>query len=362
VALERGVHVARRKTARCEPVGVDPYAHRQRPAALDGHALHARQRRQLRLQRAREPIGQRWHVTLRRGETQIEGAIGTVGAVQLHSRRLGLARQFGADLLQASRDFGERSSAVVIEFQAHGHSADASTAGRLDIVDPADRGNRAFDRRSEKAAYRLSARTRVDRRDDHRRALDARELLHGQRGERTHADQHDHEVHHGGEHRVPDEDVGERLHSATGAPAPLLAATDSGFGTIETSTASRSLNEPDVATCSPATRPSRITTSSPASASTWTGRCCARGLLSLSCATTNTKSPPGPLRNALAGMATARRETPAGTCTRTDAPGDGASFALATCARTAALRVDGSTRESVAMIVARMGALPPVIT
>ena len=46
VALERSVHVARRKTARREPIGIDPHAHRERPAAFDGHALHALERRQ----------------------------------------------------------------------------------------------------------------------------------------------------------------------------------------------------------------------------------------------------------------------------------------------------------------------------
>ncbi len=55
VALKRRVHIAGRKAARREPIRIDPHAHRERSAAFEGHTLHAWERRQLRLQRARQP-------------------------------------------------------------------------------------------------------------------------------------------------------------------------------------------------------------------------------------------------------------------------------------------------------------------
>ena len=96
-----------------------------------------------------------------------------------------------------------------------------------------------------------------------------------------HPDQHDHEIDDGREDRVLDEDVGERSHAIGRLPAACLPSNRG--CAIATSAASRSLNEPDVATCSPAVSPSRITTSSPSSAPTCTGRCCARALPSLAC-------------------------------------------------------------------------------
>jgi hypothetical protein len=59
VALDRRVDVARRQVDRGEAIGVDPDAHRDRPPAfLVGDALHAGDRRQLRLHVARQPVGE----------------------------------------------------------------------------------------------------------------------------------------------------------------------------------------------------------------------------------------------------------------------------------------------------------------
>src|SRR5262245_11372201 len=105
---------------------------------------------------------------------------------------------------------------------------------------------------------------------------------------------------------LADED---QLPPAGVAAAALVLVAGAGCDTA-TRTASRSLNEPDVATWSPAARPSTISTSSPTLAPTLTGRTCARSCFCASGASTNTWSPLGPLRSAVAGIDTTRFAAP----------------------------------------------------
>src|SRR5258705_8131593 len=156
---------------------------------------------------------------------------------------------------------------------------DTRAARRLEIVDTADRRYGALDRRREKPPHRLGARAVVDGIDHDGRALDVGVLLHRQRGERSPTNEDDREIHDHREHRVPDEEIGERLHCC--APPAFGAST-------ATRTPSRSLKEPDAATRSPAVRPSRITISSPSIGPLRTGRSCARVLPLSSAAMTNT--------------------------------------------------------------------------
>ena len=128
VALERGLHVAGREIERGEPIRIDPHAHGELAPAFDGHALHACDRRELRLQRAHQPVGDRRHAALLRSEAEIERGVRPVRALHLDDGRLRLLRQFGAHLLQARGDFRERRRAVVIQLQAHGDRADAGAA------------------------------------------------------------------------------------------------------------------------------------------------------------------------------------------------------------------------------------------
>ena len=64
VAPERRLHVAGREVERGETIGIDPDAHGDLAAALDGHPLDTRQRRELRLQRAQQPVGDGRHAAL----------------------------------------------------------------------------------------------------------------------------------------------------------------------------------------------------------------------------------------------------------------------------------------------------------
>ncbi len=208
VALQRRVHVARRQVQGGEAIRIDPDAHRDGPAAQHVHALHAGERRELRLQVAREPVGQLRDVALRRREAQVERRIGSIGALHVHHRRLGLGGQLGAHLLQPRRHLRQRRRGIVIELQVHGDRADAGAAGRFDVVDTADGRHGALDRRGEKATHGLGAGAEIDRGDHDRGALDLGVLLHRQRGQRAPAHQDDGEVDDHRENGVPDERVG----------------------------------------------------------------------------------------------------------------------------------------------------------
>ena len=139
----------------------------------------------------------------------------------------------------------------------------------LEVIHAADRRDHALDRRGEKAAHGLRARAVVDRRDEDRRALDLRILLDRQSRQRPPADEHDDQIDDHREHRVPDENVGERAHVTVLVACviwrsfPVRSRPASVACAIATSTVSRSLNDPDAATCSPAASPARISTSSP---------------------------------------------------------------------------------------------------
>src|SRR5712691_3838038 len=64
VAPQRGKDVARRQVVGGEPVGIDPHAHCDGSPADDVRPLDAGDRRELRLQCARQPVGDRRDVTL----------------------------------------------------------------------------------------------------------------------------------------------------------------------------------------------------------------------------------------------------------------------------------------------------------
>jgi hypothetical protein len=107
----------------------------------------------------------------------------------------------------------------VVELEAHRHDADARAARRLDVVDAADRGHGALDRRREEAAHGLGARADVDRRDDDGRALELRVLLHGSADTARQPISTMHEVDDDREDRVLDEDVGDGLHGGSSLSA-----------------------------------------------------------------------------------------------------------------------------------------------
>jgi hypothetical protein len=80
------------------------------------------------------------------------------------------------------------------------------------MIDAADGRHRALDRRGQEAAHGLGAGPRVGGGDDDRGALQVGVLLHRQRRQGAQADEHDDQVDHHGEHRVPDEEIGDGTH------------------------------------------------------------------------------------------------------------------------------------------------------
>src|SRR5438876_557705 len=212
VALQRRVHVAGREIERGQPVGVDPDPHGDGPPTEHVHALHAGQRRELGLHVAGEPVGERRNLARRGREAQVERRIRPVGPLHLHHRWLGLGGQLGAHLLQPRGDLCQRRRTVVVQLQVHCDGADAGAAGGFHVVHAADGRHDALDRRREKAADGFGARAVVHRRDQHRRALYVRILLHRQRRDRPPPHEHDHEVDYDREDRMPDERIGKRAH------------------------------------------------------------------------------------------------------------------------------------------------------
>ena len=99
VPPQRRVHVTRREVERGQAIRIDPDAHGDLTAAFHRHALHPRQRRELRLQRPHQPIRHARYVALGRREAQVERRVRPVGALHLDGRRLGLRGQLGANLL-----------------------------------------------------------------------------------------------------------------------------------------------------------------------------------------------------------------------------------------------------------------------
>src|SRR5690606_13050109 len=209
--------------------------------------------------------------------------------------------------------------------------------------------DRALDRCREESAHRLGARAGIDGGDDDRGALDLRVLLDRQRAGGSPADEHDHQVDHHREDGAFDEDIRDGAHGQRA----LEARAD--WLTIATSAASRSLKDPDAATRSPGDRPASTRTSLPAAGPVLTVRACARVEPSGPDSITNTWSPAGPRRSALAGMATASLDGPCATRTRTEAPGARRTCGESTRARTVAFRVAGSIRASKATIRAGTG-------
>jgi len=212
VALQRRVYVARCQVERGQAVGVDPDPHGDGPPADDVHPLHPCQGRKLGLHVAGEPVGERRNLARRGREAQIERRIWPIGALYLHHRWLGLGGQLGAHLLQPRGDLRQRRRAVVVQLQVHRDGRDPGAAGGFDVIDARDGRHGTLDRRREKAADGFGAGAVVHRRDQHRRALNARILLHRQRRDRPPPHEHDHQVDDDREDRMLDERIGKRAH------------------------------------------------------------------------------------------------------------------------------------------------------
>ena len=144
---------------------VQPDLHRLRTSAFDGDPLDIGQGAELRLDLARQIVGElrRRHGLRRRAD--VEGRISTVRTLDVDDRRFRFGRQLAPDLVEPVAHFGQRDRARMVQLQAHGDGADPGDAGRFDIVDARDGRDGALDRGGDEATDRFGRGADIDGRD-----------------------------------------------------------------------------------------------------------------------------------------------------------------------------------------------------
>ena len=216
----------RRDAERRHAVRLEPDAHRKRAVAENVGALHAADRAQLRLDDAREVVGDLVLIEIGRREAEIHRRELVVRGLQLDDRRFRLGRQIVAHLRDLRLDLGQRRIGVVVQLQVHGDRADALRAGRLHVVDAVGAGDDPLERRRDESAHEIGVRADVDRRHLDDGDVAARILPDAQRADRLQAGDQDDQVDDDRQHRPLDEKVGElhQLFSGLGAGVVAPAA------------------------------------------------------------------------------------------------------------------------------------------
>src|SRR5690606_23834164 len=183
----------------------------------------------------------------------------------LDHRRFGGRRQLVAHFRNLRLHLRERLVAVVVELQVDGDRAVALAAFGRDVVDAFDGRDGALDRRGNETLDQVRVRAGVVGGDDDLGLLDLRKLPQLELLPAPQAQQQDQQADDGGEHRPPDEDVGEPHQSDPAESATSL------FTWI--AIPSRSFWTPAVTTRSPGSIPSVTSTSSPREVPSRTKRC-----------------------------------------------------------------------------------------
>ena len=239
-------------------VGLQPDAHGERAVAENVGALHAADGAQLRLDDARQVVGDLRLIEIRRREAEIHRGELRVGGLELNHRRFGFGRQIVSDLRDLRLNLRERIVGVVIQLQVHRDRADGLAAGRLHVVDSVGAGDDALERRGDEAAHQIGVRADVGRRHLHDRDVAARVLPYAERADRLQPGNQNHQVDDDGEYGPLDEEIGELHQLFSGFGAALLP----GFTALLICTAAplRSLKRPDVTTSSRAVTPEMTAT------------------------------------------------------------------------------------------------------
>ncbi len=202
---------------RGHPVGLQPDAHGEGARPEDVRPLHDFQGSQPRLDRADQVVGDLVLLQELRGEAQVGRGELAVGGLDVEDWDLRLRRKIAADLVDLRSDLRERFGGVVIEPQAGPDGGEAQLALRLDVVDAVGGGDDPLERGGDEAAHQVGGRADVHGGDGDHRVLVARILADVERADRLHARDHDQEVDHQGDHRPPDEQIGE-LHGVLTCP------------------------------------------------------------------------------------------------------------------------------------------------
>ena len=206
VADRRGRDAERRHPVRFQP---DPHGERAR--AENVGALDAADRAQLRLDDARQIVGNLIRIEIVGREAEIDRRELVVGRLEIDDRRLGLRRQIVAHLRDLRLDLRERGIGVVIQLQVDGDRAERLRARRFHVVDAVGAGDHALERRRDEPAHEIRVRSHVHGRHRDHGDVAARVLPYAQRTDGLQAGDQDDQADHHREHRPPDEQVG-KLH------------------------------------------------------------------------------------------------------------------------------------------------------
>ena len=234
VARQRLAHRRRRNAVRGHAIGLQPDTHRERAIAENVGALNAADGAELRLDDARQIVGNLVRIELGRREPHVDRRELVVGRFELDDGRLGLGRQVVANLRHLRLNLRERRVRVVVQLQVHGNRAERLRAGRVHVVDAVGARDDALERRRDEPAHQVGVRADIDRRHPDDRDVAARILANTERANRLQPGDEDDEADDDRENRALDEQISE-THRAVGSSdgrsvrasvSPPASATD----------------------------------------------------------------------------------------------------------------------------------------
>ena len=186
-------------------VRLEPDPHGKRAVAQNVGALNAADGAQLRLNDARQIIGDLVLIEIGRREAEVDRRELIVRRFQFDDRRFGLRRQVVANLRHLRLNLRERRVGVVVELQVHGDRAESLRARRFHVVDAVGAGDHALERRRDETAHEIRIRAHIHRRDANDRDVAARILPDAERTDRLQSRDEDDQVDDDREDRPLDE-------------------------------------------------------------------------------------------------------------------------------------------------------------
>ena len=215
VVVRQGVrYVARGHAVGLKLRGIEPRPQRERLPAEDLGRLHTLQRLELRLDDARQIIGDLIGGEDVAGEAHVHRIDG-LSHLDRDDRLQRSCRQLVQHRLDLDVDFRRGLRRVVVLAQIHRDRAGAALAGRLHIVDAVGLRDGGLHRRGDEPGDRVGVGAREAGADGDHAVLGLGVGEHLERTERAQPDDEDDQAHHRGKHRAADENVGE-LHGGEG--------------------------------------------------------------------------------------------------------------------------------------------------
>ena len=185
---------------------IKPHPHGERLRAKNIGRRHAIDRRQHRLDHARQIIRYRRSRELFAGEAEIHHGRGLAGGLG-DDRVVRFLRDQIFDRVHLGENFGQRLVWIEIQLDEDLDRAGALHRRRGHVVDALGGGDRLLDRRRDEALDQIRRRTGIDGRDVDDRVRQLRILSDRQYGRRPKADQQDQQADDDRENRALDEDI-----------------------------------------------------------------------------------------------------------------------------------------------------------